>query len=788
MHYAHIVKDNASNTMRVQTCAEHAIGTASLAAEYLAEQGLFHTGYLSGLLHDCGKFTDEFNAYLREAALGKPVQKGCVIHTFAGVRYFLDYFHSKGNLNIEDISAEILAVCVGSHHGMIDLWDPQQNSGFEHRMSKQPEYDIRAIEAFHEECLSEGEVSELYTKACGEIIGFYKGELAGWIKKEDEGSFALGLLVRLISSALVDADRTDTAGFMRGKEKCNIDAVSWGDCLESIEKHLAGFSRDTAIQEARAAFSDLCARGADQPAGLYRLDLPTGGGKTLAALRFAVAHAKWNNMRRVFYIAPLLSILEQNAAVIRNAVNGTVQLLEHHSNVAHEEISVDELDQIEFFQDTWDVPLIITTFVQLLETLFSGKMSSVRRFHNLCNSVIIIDEVQSLPPRMLTMFNCAINFLTKSCGATVVFCSATQPAFSNAEHPMQEPIRLISEQVYDQYAPLFKRTDVIDAGLQTMQDIADMAEKVLADADSLLVICNTKKEAADFYKLIKERIDAKWFHLSAGMCIAHRKVMLSKLTEALNRKEKLICVSTQVIEAGIDVSFEAVIRISAGLDNVVQAAGRCNRHGEFSVPRPVYICRLPGEKLGSLREIKDAQNALNVLLAEYDCSPERYNNDLTSDQAVHDYYSFLYRGMARGAQDYPTKGPSLFEMLSRNIHFKPDNAPMYWLNQAFRTAGELFKVFENDSDIVIVPYGEGKELILGLLDDKAGFDLTYAADMLDQLKPFTVSVPSNKVERMKAQGAVYTLLDGAVFVLNEACYDDETGIKEGDDPCATLIL
>lgn len=632
----------------------------------------------------------------------------------------------------------------------------------------------------------------LYKQAESEICDFYMQKISSCVQANDEVPFALSLLTRLITSAVVDADRTDTRCFMENQPLPTDAIPSWDACAQRINAHISGFPQGTPIQQARSDFSASCAAAAEQAPGLYRLDLPTGGGKTLAALRFAVLHAQKHRMRHVFYIAPLLSIIEQNAEVIRGAVGDSLPVLEHHSNIIREDMPPDELKQTELLQENWDAPLIVTTLVQLLETLFSGKMASVRRFHTLCNSVIIIDEVQSLPPKMLSMFNCAVNFLTKCCGTTILLCSATQPAFGNknVQHRMLPSTRLISEELFHQHAPLFRRTAITDAGLCDMDELAAMALSALETSASLLVICNTKRESTELYSRLADISDARLFHLSAGMCMAHRKRVLKDMSTALQAGEKLICVSTQVIEAGVDVSFGAVIRLSAGLDNVVQAAGRCNRHGEHGTPQPVHICHLKDEKLGSLREIRDAQTALDVLLAAYRRAPSCYEDDLTSDAAVRDYYAALYRNMPVGYQDYHVNGHTIWELLTTNHQFmsdKPARQP-YHLNQALRTAGDLFKVFDNESVSLIVPYEDGAEIINLLADDSLRYDIARARALLTKAKPYTVSVSETQIERMMKGNMICTLLDGSIYVLNDGYYDNHTGIREGNDLCSTLIL
>lgn len=786
MHKAHIALERDLMQQRVQTCEEHSRATAELAKASLAAVGLGEAGYLAGLLHDCGKFTDEFDAYLERAARDESVRKGSVIHTFAGVRYLLERFHSpNGSPTITDLSAELLAVSVASHHGLIDLWNEHHQNGFAERLARQPAYDHRAIDDFHAECADEAEIQRLFQQAHTEIFDFYREKLIPKAKNAHEAYFALGLMARLITSALVNADRTDTRCFMQNCPHPQVQLPSWEQCAVQMDTYMAGFPQETAIQRARRTFSDHCAAAAKRSPGLYRLDLPTGGGKTLAALRFAVLHARANGLRRVIYTAPLLSIIEQNAKVIRNAVGVSTSVLEHHSNVLRDEMTTEELAQTELLQETWDAQIIITTFVQLLNALFSGKMSAVRRFQCLCNSVIIIDEVQTLPPKLLSLFNLAVNFLVTCCGTSVLLCSATQPALDAAVHKMLPCTRLIDEATFHQYAPLFRRTVIRDDGQCTLTEIAARAEKILQTSDSLLIVCNTKREAADLAAELKDTTLAKVFHLSAGMCMAHREKTLQAINDALKAGKKLVCISTQLIEAGVDVSFGAVIRLAAGLDNIVQSAGRCNRHGEHAEPQPVSIVHLKNEKLGSLQEIQNAQNALNTLLAEYHRDPARYAHDLTSEAAINGYYTALYRAMDIGAQDTPVHGQSLFELLSVNQQFaieaaNPQAQQSYYLRQAFRTAGAWFEVFDSANESVLVPFEKGVKLIAALAPLRAAQDMAHAQELLNQAKSYTVSLPVKQIDRMIEHEMVDTVLDGSIYVLKPGYYDDLLGIKEGE--------
>lgn len=800
-HYAHIsIGINESNE-RVQTCTEHSRSVAELTKANLRACGLGQAGYLVGMLHDCGKYSDKFDEYLRMAVYGKPPKKGSVIHSFADVRYILEQYHSRdGNLHASDLSAEILAASIGSHHGLMDICDGKRQNGFEYRLKHQPEYDRRAIDDFNTQCASSDEINVLFRMADSEIFKFgQKMESAVTSKPESyyyeiEYYYVISMMVRLITSALVDADRTDTRCFMQGLPHPDIQYPNWDRCTARVTDYVTAYPHATPIQRARRFFSDACAVAAEKKTGLYRLDLPTGGGKTLAALRFAALHARKNSLRRIVYTAPLLSVIDQNAKEIRAVVGDTASILEHHSDLARNACSEEEMARTELLQANWDAQIIITTFVQLLNTLFSGNMSSLRRFQCLCESVIIIDEVQSLPLKILSMFNLAINFLTQCCGATVLLCSATQPPLDKAAHKMLTCERLISEETFQQYAPLFRRTEIRDAGSCDMTELSLHAAELLTHSDSLLIVCNTKREAAELFEKLIKVTDAQVFHLSAGMCMAHRKKTLDALNIALESKNKLICVSTQLIEAGVDISFGAVIRLFAGLDNIVQTAGRCNRHGEHKEPQNVDIYSLKGEKQGSLGEIRDAQNALNILLEEFRRYPDEFAHDLSSDAAIERYYRALYCDMPSDAQDYPVKSinSTLFRLLSKNSDFASDDPPRYYLNQAFRTAGRWFKVFDDVNESVIVPYEEGADLIEKLTAQCDGYGVAYdmarVIELLQRLKPYAVSMPAKQIESMKERCVIYTLLDESIFILNADYYDSQLGIREGNDLCATLIL
>jgi len=708
-----------------QTVQEHCRNTAALAATALRPLGLEKSAYLVGLLHDAGKNKQEYAQYLSEAVSGGNAVRGSVNHTFAGVRLLLDRWHGGcGTFSYSDVTAELLAFAVGSHHGLFDCIDPQQHSGFFHRQTKEGIFYDESRQGFLAEVADEEELERLFRDAVREM------------------------------TPMLD--------------------------------RLAAFPRKTPIDLARHTISDTCAAGAARPGGVYRLNVPTGGGKTLASLRFALTHAaKWN-CSRIIFTAPLLSILDQNAQVIRDYIGDDALIVEHHSNLAEPKETPERLQALELLTASWSAPIIITTLVQLLNTCFSGRTSAIRRFHALCGSVIVIDEVQTVPGKMLTLFNLAVNFLSEGCGATIVLCSATQPCLEAADHPLhRQPVDLVPQQkaLWD----IFKRTDIQNAGCARLEELPQIVMGALSSCDSLLVVCNTKKEAAFLFESLQAE-NCRFFHLSAAMCMQHRRETLQALQSALDKpsadRQRVVCVSTQVIEAGVDISFQRVIRFSAGMDSVVQAAGRCNRHAEQKKPAPVRLIRCTDERLRGLDDIVRGQNATTALLTAFSKTPEAFRHDLSSEEAIRFYYRRLYAEMEPGFQDDQTQAHgSLYHLLADNPRYADANcaqAERYLLRQAFRLAGSLFQVFDEDTRSLLVPYGKGRELQNTLRNAAQVYgqkDWAVIRGCIDGAKGYCVSVYRYQLERLESLGAVISLFDGGILLLSDGFYNEHTGFS-----------
>lgn len=801
-YYAHIRPDpdDVQNTEQwtFQSVEDHCRQVGRYAEAKLTEVGLGASAALLGLIHDMGKEKEEYQDYLRDSVMGKKTVKGSVNHTFAAVRYLLERYHDGTQWgDYGPLTAELLACAAGSHHGLFDVVDSRHRSGFRHRLEQENIGYGEARANFLADCAGEEELDSLFSKAVKETEAFY-ARLLALLGPEPDGKeleFYEGLWMRLLLSALTSGDRRDSGEFMDGVQyhkelEREARQAMWARLSVRVDEQLEKLPKDTAIRQARGEISKRCRRAALESGGVYRLNVPTGAGKTLSGLRFALAHAARWNKSRIIFTSPLLSVLDQNAAEIRKFVDEDDLILEHHSNVVREQDVEERLDLTQLLTQTWDAPIIVTTMVQMLNTLFDGSGSCIRRFSSLCSSVIVIDEVQTVPGNLLSLFHLAVNFLSGACGATIVLCSATQPCSEAALRPIRIPTREMVPHDPELW-PVFCRTHIVDAGAVSLEGVPALAAQILEEAGSLLIICNKKDQAEQIYRHLPE--DYLKFHLSAAMCMAHRSDRLKAIRATLadtGRTRKLVCVSTQVIEAGVDISFARVIRLAAGMDSVVQSAGRCNRNGESPTPAPVGLVRCAGEDLKHLPDIQRAKAATLSLLGEFQARPERFNGDIASDQSIAFYYRELFQKMG-DLQDGPVtadgRKTSLFELLSLNEEFVDlDFDPacdLFILRQAFRTAGRCFTVFDQETTDVLVPYGKGKELILNFGTVRLPYDMKRVKELLEEAKPYTVSIYEWQRVALEQQGALVSMCGGAIMALQEGCYNKETGLlKEQHDP------
>lgn len=791
---------NRNGIREEQSLRAHCIQTAEYASACVEGLGLYHMAYLAGLLHDMGKATKKFNDYLEAGFAGEPAARGSVNHTFAGAVYILENFHTEFASPMDKLTAEIISYAIGSHHGLFDCVDLEGKNGFLHRLQKDKEelcYE-EAVHHFVEQVADEKEIEHLFQKAAEEFQALYEKILIDWEKKSQKVFFQIGLLARLLLSCVIYGDRRDTAEFMEGITSLKEQSVSWLSEQEYLERKLSKFDNTSPINQVRSIISDQCLRAAERPPGIYRLNVPTGAGKTLSALRYAVAHAERFHKKRIIFIIPLLSVLEQNAKVIRDYMQDEDLILEHHSNVISEKESCGdntELDEYEILMENWESPIVISTLVQLLNILFTHKTSAVGRMRALCDSVIIIDEVQSIPKKTIAMFNMAINFLSSYCNATILLSSATQPCLEALDWPVRFVVQPDMVKLEKQQIDVFERAEITDRtdpyGMD-MESWVDFCCSLMEERESLLVICNTKREARELFERMAEIAEEEdWYicHLSTAMCQKHRVEVLKELQTKLevlqkdvknNRKtKKNICISTQLVEAGVDFSFDCVVRVLAGIDNLAQAAGRCNRSNEYGRKGRVYLIKLKDENLNMLREIADAQNSTQKVLLE---ARKRTDMTLIGESATDIFYRNLYQKKEmKNRIKYPIDdcGSELYlvNLLGNdNPYAKGDGR--FILHQPFQSIGTRFEVFDDQTFDVLVPFDDGVYLIEELKEaEKKKTPLLSMKNIVKQAKEYTISIYKWQRDKLWEEGLLEGLFENRILILNTKAYDKRYGLN-----------
>ncbi|MBP1549778.1 MAG: CRISPR-associated helicase/endonuclease Cas3, partial [Oscillospiraceae bacterium] len=469
-------------------------------------------------------------------------------------------------------------------------------------------------------------------------------------------------------------------------------------------------------------------------------------------------------------------------------VAGNEIFLEHHSDIVAEIENENELAEYELRTEKWDSPVIATTMVQFLNTLFLGKSSSIRRMHRLSKAVIIIDEVQSIPLKCVKMFTLAMNFLSAICGCTIIFSSATQPDFSSTGYNVNFDELDSMTGDYTQDFEIFKRTDIvpqIDKYGYTYDAAAEFVYNKYIENGNILIVVNTKAAAHSLYELIKKLCvenndDAEVIHLSTNMCPQHRRDRISKIKSLMNAKKAVICVTTQLIEAGVDISFKCVVRSLAGMDSIAQAAGRCNRNGEADEICSVYVINLRDENLGSLQEIKDAQGIANRIF-DSSCT------DYLSADTIGTYFRCLYSEDKDISYNVREIGDTIFNLISRNIkRFEIcNNKQIKYCGQAFKTAGKLFNVIDSNTTDVIVPYNEEASEIISKLNS----DITpnEAIAILRKAQKYIVGLYSSTSKKLADCNGMYALKCGAM-ALNKEYYNVEYGLDIDGGTMETLIM
>ncbi|MHB8063584.1 MAG: CRISPR-associated helicase Cas3' [Ruminiclostridium sp.] len=773
--------------LKEQSVKEHLTNVSELCMEYCEKISLGYTGKLVGILHDLGKETNEFDNYIHYS-VANPKDKsrrGTINHSTAGAKLIYDYFYNSKD-QYQKLAAQLISVAICSHHGgLLDCLDLQGFDKFTDKMNKdlkEIQYN-EAVSIFNEECLDLAQINELFEKSKGEIKLVFAKIIAIKFK-----NFSIGLLQKYIFSCVIDADRFDTYTFMECKEKAQpIEKTKlWEELSSKLEKKLASYPKSSKIDLLREEISLSCKAFAKHKTGIYQLCVPTGGGKTLSSLRYALEHAKEFKKDRIFYIIPFTTIIDQNAKEIKDILKRDDVILEHHSNLVID----NEDEDYKLLTERWDSPIILTTMVQFLNSLFSGGTQGVRRMHNLANSIIIFDEIQAIPIKCINMFNIAMNFLSVICNTTIILCTATQPLLTETDKPL-----LLSEnagiiQNVEEKFREFKRTNIenrtriggYDAGT-----LKEFALEIMGHVNSILIILNTKNAAKEVFNAIQEENkllpvekQSLIFHLSTNMCPSNRIEILDEIRKKLGHS-RIICISTQLIEAGVNISFECVIRSLAGLDSIAQAAGRCNRHGEKACS-DVYIVNMNNEDVSKLIDIKKGQEITKRILDDYETNPESFGRDLLSPKALEIYYYYYFhkRGLEMNyTMPEPNRDKTMFELLAENsraidaYNSRNGTNPNLILGQAFKTAGDNFCVIDNNTTGIVVPYGKGEELIAKINGNCDIFKLKY---YLKEAQQYSVNLFDLDFYKLEKLNAFYRLNNGGVIALRKEFYNENIGV------------
>ncbi|MGF1633209.1 MAG: CRISPR-associated helicase Cas3' [Phycisphaerae bacterium] len=745
----------------------HAAGVARLAEDFAAAFGAGSWGRVLGRFHDLGKLSAAFQRYLHASSglVGGPDEPeadggaeavpaagsevgaaglpGRVDHSSFGARHAVGLYPKA--------AGQILAFCIAGHHaGLADATSASADgrSTLQARLAKPTESVVVPPE-----------------DQAGPELRVPFAAPAGGV------GFATAFFTRMLFSCLVDADRVATEAFCdptRAAERAAAKPTV-GQLAGALSASLAELGRDaepTAVNRVRAGVLAECLAAAELPPGFFSLNVPTGGGKTFSSLAFALRHAQKHGQRRVVMAVPFTSIIEQTADAYRRALGPLAELglVEHHSNIEPKRQTLAN----RLAAENWDAPLIVTTNVQLYESLFASATSPCRKLHRLARSVIILDEAQTIPVEFLNATLAALRELVERYGCSVVLCTATQPALlKNAEFAIGiEPaaVRSIIADVPALHAML-KRVRVEHLGRLSDDALADR----LAEEPAALCVVNTRPHAARLYRLLIERVGAqRCYHLSTFMCPQHRREKLAEVRERLKCGQPCRLVSTQLIEAGVDVDFPAVYRAPAGFDAVAQAAGRCNREGRLDVGRVYTFETDQPPPPGLLRDAAETARELAGLHA-----------DPLSPEAVEAYFRQLY-WLKQDAWDRHEVMPC-FDWQPR---YEAD------LPFAFRKASAAYRLIRDEQASVLVPFNKEAQGIRSHF--MGGGEANYR--LLREAQPYMVGVRERTLLDLRQRAAVvehaFSPTTAGLWLLwNEACYDPNVGLTiSGQGLDAELLI
>jgi|LSQX01.1.fsa_nt_gb CRISPR-associated endonuclease/helicase Cas3 len=840
--FSHIlarIEENQFGEVKKQSLTDHLLEVGRIAGELGDTVGLKYMMMQIGFLHDMGKADSIFQDYLRGLNNKK------VDHSSAGAKlwaHILTNTKDYGNDFRFKYYKEVILYVIQSHHGLFDVtnMDNRKNRSFE-RLN----YNDADGYHFNEEVVpyynylndyliqhKKYSINDLVDKGFMEFNLIFdklkqmaKSNPSATLHKDiylSEFNYYISCLVRLCLSILKEADIYDSANIFE-KEKQKIWTKSelqdvWNDGSSKIEKIYKEYSQEDNPSELniiRTEMADMAKCFAfNHRDGIFQLEMPTGGGKTKSSFRYALTNAKTFNKNRIFYITAFLSVLEQNANEIKEIISNDSIILEHHSNLLLEEEKYDEQIKyneeqriLNYLKESWEAPIVLTTMVQFCNTLYKGQASQIRRFCKLIDSVIIIDEVQSLPLKVIYNFNLMMNFMKNIMHCNVVHCTATQPLLdskalsypvhygdtNSINHSIIEK-NLVNKSCFDR-VEYYNLTGKNATKKMSTADIINHVDNSLKDFSSCLIVLNTKKAVKTLYeKFSLKTPDVKVVYLTTNLCAAHRLEIIQDIKSFLiqNRnnksQKKLICISTQLIEAGVDLDFDCVYRSMAGIDSLVQCAGRCNREGKLSINGKhiqgrIYIINYDVENLGNLRDIKQTVDTSEEAIRSMNIIDE--SAEISLDEIKSYYFNKYYKQNERILYYWSNKSnENMIDQLSLNRNSRAEYRLLhhtkytYQLAQSFRTAADSFDLIRQDTVGVIVYY-KNDDLIEQLYLAISNRDSYKISMLLKKLQRTTVNVYNNEklkpyVSNMLSKEFAYG--NGQILLLEKHNYNDHMGI------------
>ena len=814
-YIAHVRKSDG----QPQSLQTHLRETAEIAKLLASKLDLDQAGELLGLMHDFGKYSRKFQKYIHdETGLFNPdlddeesTPNGSKVdHSTAGAQWVYRELRKFGAAQgIGELFGQMLGLCIASHHGagLIDCLDDEGNAVWKKRFEKDDEL-THLVEC---ERNADETVLQKAKELAGEnlirsLLKAVKPILSDPISNDKIKEFYLGCLTRFLFSCLIDADRINSSDFEREAQKevrHLTEKPDWQSAIDKLEAKLAGFENRPAeeikpIDEIRRKISDDCLKRAADSQGIYTLTVPTGGGKTLASLRYALHHAQKHNLDRIIYIIPYTSIIDQNAQAVREIL-GEDWVLEHHSNLEPEKQNW----QDKLLSENWDKPIVFTTMVQFLDAWFGGGTRGARHIHPMTNAVLIFDEIQTMPVKCVHLFCNVLNWLTAFGKSTAVLCTATQPLLGEsglqnfpegkresiaARGLLKQPAHAEIMGTDEQREELYKKLSRVEirfnekAGGWNVAEAGAFLLEQFQTIQSCLFIVNTKKWAQELYQYCQRQNvpPEALFHLSTNQCAAHRKAIFDTIKARLENKEPVICISTQLIEAGVDISMACVIRALSGLDSIAQAAGRCNRHGEKEGKGQVWVLNLQEQDFTRiLPDIQAGKNHAERVFRDF------AGQDILQPEAMKRYFEYYFYQRS-DEMLYSVKNSatgSLLDWLSDNKNNPGGNininnrrtGKIQLLMQSFKSAGRAFQAIDAPTHAVIVPYGKGAELIAKLCGE---WDPKEMYDAKKKAQRYSVNVFPNVWGKLQKENALYETIEGSgIYYLNERYYNDEFGLS-----------